>query len=88
MDCDELLLQDTNKIENEELVTDPAKLERRKEHLAAIALGGQSAKHLGKSVKAEDIDSMSPQEIDKLYTRYESRLGASMTATLGQSAIQ
>ena len=31
---------------------------------------------------------MSPQDLDKLYIRYESRLGASMTATLGQSAIQ
>ena len=39
-------------------------------------------------MKAQDIDSMSLLEIDKLNTRYESRLGASMTATLGQSAIQ
>ena len=30
---------------------------------------------------------MTPQEIDKLYCRYEARLGASMTKTLGNSFI-
>ena len=56
--------------------------------MVAIVFGGKSTKYLGKSVRAEDIDSMSSQEIDKLYTRYEARLVASMTKTLGQSAFQ
>ena len=30
---------------------------------------------------------MTPQEVDKLYCRYEARLGASMTKTLGNSFI-
>ena len=56
--------------------------------MAAIILGGQSNKYLCKNVSPQDLDSMRPQDIDKLYTRYESGLGASMTATLSQSAIQ
>ena len=56
--------------------------------MAAITLGGQSTKYLSKNVNPQDLDSMSQQDLDKLYTCYESRHGASMTATLGQSAIQ
>ena len=56
--------------------------------MAAFILGGQSTKYLGKNVSPQDVDSMSPQDLDKLYTHYESRLNATMTATLGQSAIQ
>ena len=89
MDSEELLLlENTIKDEDESPITDPVKLDKRKERLAAIILGGQSTKYLGKNVSPQDLDSMSPQDLDRLYTRYESRLGASMTATLGQSAIQ
>ena len=82
------LLDDTAKLSTTPLVDDPAKLEKKRERLASIALGGQSRQYFGKNVSAADVDNMNPQEIDKLYTRYEARLGASMTKTLGQAAIQ
>ena len=34
-----------------------------------------------------DIDTMTPEEIDKLYCRYEAILRASMTKTLGNTFI-
>ena len=56
--------------------------------MAAIALVRQSTRYLDKGVTAADMASVSPKEIDKLDTHYESRLVANMTATLDQSAIQ
>ena len=62
--------------------------ERKRERLAALVLGGQAKQYLGKNVSAEEIDSIDPQNLDRLYTRCEARLGSSMTKTLGQTAIQ
>ena len=39
-------------------------------------------------VSPQDLDSTSPQDLNIIYTQYESVRGASMTATLIQSAIQ
>ena len=39
-------------------------------------------------MSAEDIDKMDSHDINKLYMRYEARLGASMTNIFGQAVIQ
>ena len=49
--------------------------------------GGGSKQYLGRELQLSDIDNMAPQEVAKLYRRYETRLGASMTKTLGNSFI-
>ena len=49
--------------------------------------GGGSRQYLGRELQLSDIDKMTPQELDKLYCRYEARLGASMTKTLGNYFI-
>ena len=46
-----------------------------------------SKQYLGKDLQMSDIDTMTPEQINKLYCRYEARLGASMTKTLGNSFI-
>ena len=61
--------------------------ESKRERLSAIVAGGGSRQYLGREVQLSDIDKMSTKEIDKLYCRYEARLGASMTKTLGNSFI-
>ena len=53
--------------------------ESKRERLSAIVAGGGSRQYLGREVQLTDIDKMSTEEIDKLYCRYEARLGASMT---------
>lgn len=65
-----------------------AQSERRRERLAALAAGGQARQYLGRTLTADQIDSMGDEEIEKLYARYEARLGAAMTKTLGQAALQ
>ncbi len=65
---------------------------RHRERLAALVAGGQ-AKHYGlsvhgKTLTVDQVDSLDQGEVEKLYARYEARLGAAMTKTLGQAALQ
>ena len=61
--------------------------ETKRERVSAIVAGGGSKQYLGKDLQMSDIDTMTPEQISKLYCRYEARLGASMTKTLGNSFI-
>ena len=65
-----------------------AVLENHRERLIALVVGGKAKVYLGKEVSVDKIDSMSNEEVEKLYARYESRLGATMTKTLGQAILQ
>ena len=56
----------------------------QRDRLAIIAAGGQARKYLGKSLSLEEIDKMDDDEVRKIYTRYEARLGVCMTKTLGE----
>lgn len=62
--------------------------QKHREKLAALAAGGQARQYLGKALTAEHVDSLAEDEVEKLYARYEARLGAAMTKTLGQAALQ
>ena len=53
-----------------------------KERLSAIIAGGGSQQYLGEDIKRSDIDGMTPEEINKLYCRYEARLGACMANSI------
>jgi len=61
---------------------------RKRERLAALAAGGQAKQYLGRALTTDQIDAMGDDETEKLYARYEARLGAAMTKTLGQAALQ
>ena len=60
----------------------------QRDKLAIIAAGGQARKYLGKSLSLEEIDNMDDDEVRKLHTRYEARLGVCLTKTLGKAALQ
>ena len=80
----EELLQD---IECENTYTENNEQETKRERLSAIVAGGGSKQYLGRDLQLSDIDTMTAEQINKLYCRYEARLGASMTKTLGNSFI-
>ena len=61
---------------------------QQRARLAAVVAGGQAREYLGKQVTVADVEEMQEEEIAKLYRRYEARLGATMTKTLGASALQ
>ena len=76
----------------EEFLEDETKLlqvedETKRERLLSIVAGGGSKQYLGKDLQLSDIDTMTSEQINKLYCRYEARLGAIMTKTLGNSFI-
>ena len=66
----------------------PQRQEQKRTRLAAIVAGGTAQKYIGNRLTLAQIDEMGDDEISKHYGRYEARLGASMTRTLGASALQ
>ena len=83
MNAEELLPD----IECENASTENNEQETKRERLSAIVAGGGSKQYLGRDLQLSDIDTMTAEQINKLYCRYEARLGASMTKTLGNSFI-
>jgi len=68
------------------------KLQRMRARLAALACGGQARVALGVSFKgrpltSERIDAMEDAEVEELHARYEARLGAAMSKSLGSSLL-
>ena len=68
------------------------RVQKHRESLAAIAAGGQAGQYglvvRGQAFTADKIDALDNTEIDKMYARYEARLGAAMTKTLGSATLQ
>ena len=63
-------------------------LRRKRDRLAALTAGGKASQYLGKNTSTDQIDEMSEDEVNHLYARYEGRLGAKLTKTLGNSCLQ
>ena len=61
---------------------------QHRERLAALAAGGRARQYLRKALSVDQVDNMEDEEVEKLYGRYEARLGAAMTKTLGAAALQ
>ena len=65
----------------------PDKVQNYREKLASVAAGGQAGRYgllaHGKAFTASHIEELDDSEIERLYARYEARLGAAITKTLG-----
>ena len=94
MDCEELL---------EDLLAEPRErpvapqtsaeqhapdVSRKRARLAALACGGHAMHFKGRPVTSERIDTMEDTEIEELNARYEARLGAAMSKSLGSSLLR
>ena len=70
----------------------PDSVQKYHERLASVAAGGQTGRYglfaHGKALTASHIEELDDSEIERLYARYEARLGAAMTKTLGSAALQ
>ena len=68
------------------------RLQKHRKRLAAIAAGGQARLYglvvRGKTFTADQIGTLDNTEIEKMYARYEARLEAAITKTLGSAALQ
>ena len=67
-------------------------MQNYRERLASVAAGDQAGRYgllaHGKALTASHIEELDDSEIERLYARYEARLGAAMTKTLGSAALQ
>jgi len=97
MECDDLIDQLLTEMPAQPPTVTPTadpsagedgEIAKKRQRLAALAMGGQSQQYLGKTMSADQIEGLSPDELEKLYARYEARLGASMTKTIGSTVIQ
>ena len=65
----------------------PDRVQNYRERLASVVAGGQAGRYWllahGKALAASHIEELDDSEIERLYARYEARLGAAMTKTLG-----
>ncbi len=72
--------------------TSPPVSDKRRDRLAALVAGGQAQQYgllvRGKALTTEQITAASDEDISKWYGRYQALLGAQMTKTLGQAALQ
>ena len=68
------------------------RVQNYRERLASVAAGGQVGRYgllaYRKSLTASHIEELDDSEIERLYARYEARLGAAITKTLGFAALQ
>ncbi len=99
MDCDELLDQLMD-VGTTDAGTTPTSLppgdqrasgprgDDKRQRLAALAAGGQTKQYIGRQLTADEVDNMVDNDVERLYARYEAKLGAAMTKTLGTAALQ
>ena len=70
----------------------PDRVQIYRERLASVAAGGQVGRYgllvHGKALTASHIEKLDDSGIERLYARYEARLGTAMTKTLGSTAPQ
>ena len=66
----------------------PQEDERVQKYHERLAAGQYGLVVRGDTFTADQIDALDNSEIEKLYARYEARLGAAMTKTLGSASLQ
>ena len=81
-------LETTHRVGGEDTGTTDTKYQQHRERPAALAAGGRARQYLGKALSVHMVDSMGEEEVERLYSRYEGRLGAAMTKTLGVAGLQ
>ena len=86
MNADELLMcaepnggEENSRVDN--------RLMEKKERLYALAVSGKTKQYLGVEITWEQVQTMSPEDINKYYRRYESKLGSKMVQSLGHTLI-
>ena len=67
---------------------DPPKSEVKRQKLIECALNGNSKQYLGKSYTEEQVNKLSAEEVDKIFSNYEAKLSGQMIKSLGKLIIR
>jgi len=71
---------DVDAVENDDV-------DEKRSRLTTLAVGGYCKTYLGKDLSTDQVEKFTDDEIRSAYAKYESRLGAMMTKTLGKSML-
>ena len=67
---------------------DPPKSEVKRQKLIECVLTGNSKQYLGKVYTEVQVNRLSAEEVDKLFSLYEAKLSGQMVKSLGKSIIR
>ena len=71
-----------------EVPHDPPKSDVKRQKLIECVLTGNSKQYLGKVYTEEQVNKLSAEEVDKLFSIYEAKLSSQMGKSLGKSIIR
>jgi hypothetical protein len=63
------------------------KITEMRERLISIAVSGQSREYFSKNISSAEIEKMSEKDLKKLYSKYETKLGALTSKTIKSHCI-
>ena len=90
-DIDKIIEEEAQKVMTPEFVEQNLQLKEvdnaMREKLIKIVISGHSKDFLGKNFTSDEIEKLEQKEIEKLYARYESRIGALVTKTIKKHII-
>ena len=69
------------------LISDAPQSDSKRQKLLECILTGNSKLYLGKVYTKEQINKLSNEEVDKLFSNYEAKLSGQMVKSLGKSII-
>ena len=69
------------------IISDTQQTEAERQKLLKCILTGNSKLYLGKVYNKEQINKLSDEEVDKLFSNYEAKLSGQMVKSLGKSII-
>ena len=71
-----------------EVSHDSRKSEVKQQKLIECILTGNSKQYMGKAYAKEQVNKLSAEQMDKLFSNYEAKLSGQMVKSLGKSIIK
>ena len=71
-----------------EVTYDPPTSHAKRQKLIKCILTGNSQQYMGKAYTEEQINKLSVEEVDKLFSNYEAKLSGQMVKSMGKSIIK
>ena len=72
----------------QEVTYDPPASDVKRQKFIECVLAGNSKQYLGKTYTKKQINKLNVEEVDKLFSNYESKLSGQMVKSLGRSIIK
>ena len=71
-----------------DLLSEPPESDMKRLKLTECILTGNSKQYLGKAYTEEQVNELSAEEVDQLFSNYKAKLSGQMVKSLGKSIIR